>query len=235
MSDKFPLLVGRVGITAQWSLQLPRVFKMRMEDGQMVLWRPGFTIWLSAWNNDTKQSAKARYKDLVQTASDSRYGESTQKHKGRLYFAYRINEQADDNRAPAFQGFAIDKHGHLQLGIYFDDEHDAGLATEVLLSASPEQPHLQDSAVLSQQCFATKRVMEPGGAVGYMYREAPDNPGDSGWRFFSGTEDQAYVDNPDNTKIYPVAYIAEQDPAVLPYLNAPSGAFGRKKDRFVPE
>lgn len=235
MSEQFPLLIGRVGITSNWNLDLPRVFQMRMEDGQMVLWRPGFTIWLSAWNNNNEQPVEALHHDLVQAGSNNRYDESTEKRNGRLYHSYRIKEQAEDNRAPAFQGFAIDKHGHLQFSIYFDDEADAGLATDILLSAGTEPPLLQNTAVLSQRCFATTLVTQPGGGVGYMYRETPDNPGDSGWRFFSGTEDQAYVDNPDNTKIYTVASIAESDPAILPYLNTPSGAFGRKGKRFVPE
>jgi hypothetical protein len=39
-------------------------------------------------------------------------------------------------------------------------------------------------------CIATDRITVEGMPVGYMYREAPHDPGDSGWHFFSGDESQ---------------------------------------------
>ena len=77
-------------------------------------------------------------------------------------------------------------------------------------------------------CFETGRVASERQPVRFMYREAPDSDGDSGWRFFSGDEDQAYVDDPENTAIYAVTTIAEIDPSVIPYLRRePPCAFER--------
>ena len=77
-------------------------------------------------------------------------------------------------------------------------------------------------------CFATDHITVQGMSVGYMYREASDNDSDSGWRFFSGKETQAYVDNPENTMMYDVNTIANYDPAIIPFLDAQVGAaFGR--------
>lgn len=39
-------------------------------------------------------------------------------------------------------------------------------------------------------CFITDRVMVDGCKIGYMHREEPDMPEDSGWRFFPGDESQ---------------------------------------------
>ncbi len=72
-------------------------------------------------------------------------------------------------------------------------------------------------------CFATDKITVDGLRVGYMYREEPDEKTDSGWRFFSGTEDQEYVDNPNNTMIYNVNTIANYDRAIIPYLDLPFG------------
>lgn len=75
-------------------------------------------------------------------------------------------------------------------------------------------------------CFATDKITVNGMKVGYMYREEPseeDKKWDTGWRFFSGNEDQEYVDNSNNTMIYKVNTIANYDPAIIPYLNLPSG------------
>ena len=72
-------------------------------------------------------------------------------------------------------------------------------------------------------CFATDKITVDGMKVGYMYREEPDEQMDSGWRFFSGTEDQEYVDNPDNTMLYNVNTIANCDRAIIAYLDSPFG------------
>jgi hypothetical protein len=70
--------------------------------------------------------------------------------------------------------------------------------------------------------LATDRITVDGMPVRYMYREAPDRPEDSGWRFFAGDENQAYVDNPANTSIYSVNTIANYDPDIISYLDTPA-------------
>ena len=72
-------------------------------------------------------------------------------------------------------------------------------------------------------CITTDRITVDGELVYFMYRAGPDNDLDSGWQFFSGTEDQDYVDNPDNAAIYSVNTIANCDPAIIPYLDLPNG------------
>lgn len=69
-----------------------------------------------------------------------------------------------------------------------------------------------------------------------MYREEPDSDQDSGWRFFSGDEDQKYVDNPDNLGIYDVNTIIMIDPDIEEFLDNDFGvAFERENvdQRFV--
>ena len=72
-------------------------------------------------------------------------------------------------------------------------------------------------------CIATDKITVEGELVDYMVREEPDNDLDSGWQFFSGTEDQDYVDNPNNSEIYDVNTIANCDKAIIPYLDLPIG------------
>ena len=65
-------------------------------------------------------------------------------------------------------------------------------------------------------------------AVGFMYRDEPDNEIDSGWRFFSGEETQEYADQAENFEVYDVNTIANYDPSIIDHLDAPIGsAFGR--------
>jgi hypothetical protein len=72
-------------------------------------------------------------------------------------------------------------------------------------------------------CIATDKITVEGLEVGYMYREESDIKLDSGWRFFSGTENQDYVDDANNSAIYNVNTIANYDRAIIPYLNLPYG------------
>ncbi|GAA4755166.1 hypothetical protein GCM10025783_30410 [Amnibacterium soli] len=88
-------------------------------------------------------------------------------------------------------------------------------------------------------CFVTNRISAEGAAVGYMVRmpvEPGDRKGNSGWQFMAGDEDQAYIDDPDNSHIFSVNTIANHDPAVIPFLDRARGtAWGRKGNTFVEE
>ena len=70
-----------------------------------------------------------------------------------------------------------------------------------------------------------------------MYREEPDNELDSGWRFFSGEELPQYADIPANFSLHDVNTIANYDPDIIEFLDAPPGsAFGRERGgTFEPE
>jgi hypothetical protein len=87
---------------------------------------------------------------------------------------------------------------------------------------SPDQ--IKPLAVGFGACFATDKITVDGERVGWMYREPPAFDVDSGWRFFSGTESDEYVDDHANTSIYDVNSIANNDPDIIPLLDAPTGA-----------
>jgi hypothetical protein len=83
-------------------------------------------------------------------------------------------------------------------------------------------------------CIAVDRITVDGAQVGYLYREAPDNSADSGWRFFAGDESDEYIDNPNNFGLYDVNTIANCDPLITSCLEAPCGsAFSRIDGKFV--
>jgi hypothetical protein len=76
-------------------------------------------------------------------------------------------------------------------------------------------------------CLASDRILVDGERVGWMYREAPDQPEDSGWRFLAGDESDRYYETPENFGIYSLNTIANYDAAIIPWLSSPVGsAFG---------
>lgn len=82
--------------------------------------------------------------------------------------------------------------------------------------------------------LATKMLVNGKRKVRYMYHEEPDNPQDSGWRFFCGDEDQEYVDNPDNIGIYDINTILAIDDSITPHLNSPAGIAFEREENNVP-
>jgi len=85
----------------------------------------------------------------------------------------------------------------------------------------------------AEGCFATDRIMVDGCKVGYMYREEPDGDFDSGWRFTAGDESGEYMDNPDNSGIYSLNVVANNDPEIIPFLTSPCGSYFARDENGV--
>jgi hypothetical protein len=83
-------------------------------------------------------------------------------------------------------------------------------------------------------CIATDMITVDGRKVGYMYREEPDNDMDSGWRFMSGRESQKYMDDAANHEVYDVNTVANYDPDIIPFLDAPAGSAFERQDATGP-
>jgi len=79
-------------------------------------------------------------------------------------------------------------------------------------------------------CIATDSITVQGQPVGFMYREESEKAHDSGWHFFATTDTQEYVDDPDNMAIYDVNTIANYDPDIVPFLDAPYGSAFERQD-----
>jgi hypothetical protein len=79
-------------------------------------------------------------------------------------------------------------------------------------------------------CIITRLIVDEGYPIRFMYREDPDNEIDSGWRFLSGFESDEYMDEADNHLVVDVSSAANLDPAIRPYLHAPSGSAFERTD-----
>lgn len=85
-------------------------------------------------------------------------------------------------------------------------------------------------------CIATDKITVDGYPVRFMYREAPDNDIDSGWRFMSGFESDEYMDDPVNHGVYDINTIANYDPTIVPFSRPQKAAPSKKtpeSERFL--
>jgi hypothetical protein len=79
-------------------------------------------------------------------------------------------------------------------------------------------------------CLATDRIVVDGRPVGYMRRERPINPDDSGWRFFAGDETPEYMAVNTHHGVYDVNTIANYDAAILPFIDSEIGSEFERDD-----
>jgi hypothetical protein len=107
-------------------------FARRTEDGSLVLWRPGMTVWLVAWNNDKKQSQAERLAWIKKAASPVRFDAQESADGGVTRFSYRLLDDSDEGPVDSFNGFVIGDDGHLQLSVYFDDPADVAKARQLV-------------------------------------------------------------------------------------------------------
>jgi hypothetical protein len=140
LNPKFPVVQGRHQLNAAWSLELPGEFNRRIEDGDLVLWRPGMTMFIAIWNNDRGESIPARLEWLREDMNPAAFDHVEETDGTSQRFAYRLAEDGDDDRVPALYGFTVADSSHVQLAVYFDSEDDTATALELWRSvASAEQ------------------------------------------------------------------------------------------------
>ena len=86
-------------------------------------------------------------------------------------------------------------------------------------------------------CYASDMITVEGHLVGFMHRESREDTDDSGWRFYSGLETDDYVEDEHNIMVFDVNYIANLDPAIIPYLKMRTGTELERiegTDKFMP-
>jgi len=118
-------------------------FNKRIEDGDLVFWKPGFTIWTAIWCNDEDKTQQDRLRWLQNKTSPEAFDVITGTSDGLTRYAYRLKEDSDDQREAAFYCFAIGDAGHVQMAIYFDSADDLPLAKEIWQGLSEQRSERQ--------------------------------------------------------------------------------------------
>jgi len=127
----FPVVHGEYQMTSDWAINLPIEFNRRVEDGSLVLWRPGFTIWIDARNNDLDRSTDEQLDWLKTLISKDAFDIKESNDNDMKLLTYRLSESMGDDRVPALHCFAVSSSGYVSLAIYFDKEVDLKIALSI--------------------------------------------------------------------------------------------------------
>lgn len=126
----YPVIEGDYQLTANWVFRLPGEFNRRMEGEDLVIWRPGLTLWIDAWGDE--EATPEETVAWVKTIIDPRGRDVIEEHDGALHrLSYRLDEEADDERVPAFYAFVVGSPGYLQIAMYFDQEDELATAQQI--------------------------------------------------------------------------------------------------------
>ena len=117
-------------------MSLPGEFARRVEDSSLVLWRPGLTVWLAAWNNDHQQDQATRLASIKDAASPLRFAEQESVADGVTRYGYRLRDRSPEGEIESVNAYAIAADGHLQMSIYSDDVSDEAVAWQLAGSAA---------------------------------------------------------------------------------------------------
>nr|WP_300681103.1 DUF2185 domain-containing protein [Nocardioides sp.] len=77
-----------------------------------------------------------------------------------------------------------------------------------------------DWDLLDKRAFVSLRSHADDLRPGYVYREAPDDEGDSGWRALVGDETDEETNDPHNILIQPLGFLLDRWPELRPLLES---------------
>jgi hypothetical protein len=133
----YPIVTGSYQMTDEWSVVLPEDFNRRIEDGNLILWRPALTFWIAIWGNDSGESPDKRLTSILEAASDLRSEQQIERTEKLVRLTYELPEE-DASRANAvyksISGYVISPVGHVQISAYFDKPSARTLGYKVIHS-----------------------------------------------------------------------------------------------------
>lgn len=134
----FPIIEGAVQLTDRWALTLPRQFNRRMEQGNLVIWHPGLTIWFSAWGTEDGLSIADRVADAKAKANENATDWSEQTENGVTRLSYSLSEAKEGGKAVySLNAFAYSAEGQVLAAFYTDDPAQILVAKEIAKSVRP--------------------------------------------------------------------------------------------------
>lgn len=110
---------------------------------------------------------------------------------------------------------------NLSMGISVSDE----MRNTFLSHESWYDKIKETRSLMNQLALVSKKIVEEGWKVGFMYRQEPNNPKDSGWIFVAGNEDEEYNSDVKNIVLMPLGKVCHDlDEDVYKYITAPIGS-----------
>lgn len=133
----YPIVTGNYRMTDEWSVALPDEFNRRIEDGNLVLWRPALTFWITIWGNDKGASEESRLSSILDAANPHRAEQQVERTENLVRLTYELPEEDQSRSKPVYRsisGYVIAPAGHVQISAYFDTHAARTLGYKIIHS-----------------------------------------------------------------------------------------------------
>lgn len=118
-----PVDPGAIEIGNNWGFNINSRMLKRIDQGSLVIWRPGLTIWLNSYDTNNV-SIEERLNNIKTTASPNK-SDYLETQEGELYkIRYSLKEVINGQEQYAVYLFALVAHQELHITLYFDAVED---------------------------------------------------------------------------------------------------------------
>ncbi len=118
-----PVDKGHIKITKNWGFNISGRMLKRFDKGSLVIWRPGFTIWLDSYDTNGA-GVEERINNVIKTASPDKTDFLEAQEDGVRKIRYRLQEVTGGNEQNAVYIFALTDNQEIHMTIYYDDSND---------------------------------------------------------------------------------------------------------------
>ena len=136
----FPAVHGHHQLTSEWSMRVSEPMNRRVDDGTLVLWRPGLTFRFGAWSIGPGETPDQRLASVISGAT-RRFDERRSLISGAQAVTYRVLADGGDNQVPSLYAVVVTAVDHLMVSVQFDDEGDAATAYGLVHSLARGHSH----------------------------------------------------------------------------------------------
>lgn len=144
--EDFPLVSGVYQMTKTWAIDLEdKQYRRRFEDGTLVIWRPGITMWINVYGYPPNEPINI-FIEQTRNRKDLPPGAKVITSSEENYFAYFFKEVESGETRYSLQTFTFGPDGHILMAIYFDHENDLDLAKKLMYGLKFTGPITNDGS-----------------------------------------------------------------------------------------
>lgn len=124
LNPDFPIVSGDYRLSHDWGLTLPSSFNRRIESHDLVIWRPGFTIWLALWSWERGARPEQRLETIRSETDPEAFDVRLSADDLPIRYSYRLSQPRDDRLVNALHAFVLKRGGYLQMAFHLAREED---------------------------------------------------------------------------------------------------------------
>lgn len=132
LNPNYAAVSGRQQVTGRWAITLPGEFNRREEEAGLCFWRPGLTIWLTAYGAEDGMTIEQRLARDRGNASPvaTDMAESHEDGVGRLTYCL-AETRTDGAIVNGLYSYVHGEAGQVMVAAYFDADADLEAARKV--------------------------------------------------------------------------------------------------------